>query len=170
MRSVTTSALSLAATALVLGALLPTALAHGDEGADMDMDMDMGGGMDMSADQPLPDDQYPPTYFSHSEHRGVLLAHIGLMILGWVVMLPLGELGGRVGTRRAPASWVRLWTNQAKSMRQQPCSPLRVPDTPCRRSSSSSRPMPWASFLAPFTTPTRPTYIRTMPTTSWDGL
>lgn len=96
MRSNTTTAFTIAATALVLGALLPTALAHGDEGWDMDMDMDMdvGGGMDMSADQPLPDDQYPPTYFSHSEHRGVLLTHIGLMVLGWVVVLPLGESSG----------------------------------------------------------------------------
>lgn len=90
MRSFTTTAFTLATTALVLGALFPTALAHGDVGGDMDMDM--GESMDMSADQPLPDDQYPPTYFSHSEHRGVLLTHIGLMVLGWVVVLPLGEL------------------------------------------------------------------------------
>ena len=61
----------------------------------MDMGMDMDGGMDMSADQPPPtDDEYPPSYFSHSEHRAVLFTHIALMVLGWVVILPLGESDG----------------------------------------------------------------------------
>ncbi|KUI52520.1 hypothetical protein VP1G_10440 [Cytospora mali] len=46
----------------------------------------------MTADQPLPDDQYPSTYFSHSEHRGVLLTHISLMVLGWVFVLPLATM------------------------------------------------------------------------------
>lgn len=78
----------------------------------MDMDMDMGGSMDMSADQPLPDDQYPPTYFSHSEHRGVLLAHIGLMILGWVVMLPLATMFSLARSRYTlPTQFVFLATN-----------------------------------------------------------
>lgn len=54
--------------------------------------MDMDGAMDMGADEPLPEDQYPPTYFSHSEHRALLFTHISLMVLGWVVMLPLGKL------------------------------------------------------------------------------
>lgn len=69
--------------------------------------MDMGGGTDKSADQPLPDDQYPPTYFNHSEHRGVLLTHISLMVLGWVVMLPLGELS--MGNTQVFLAW--FWTH-----------------------------------------------------------
>lgn len=90
MRSATRPAFRLLATAAVLGAVLPAVLAHGDEGMSMHADMD--GAMDMSAQQPEHDAQeYPPNYFGHAEHRGILLAHIALMVLGWVVVLPLGE-------------------------------------------------------------------------------
>jgi hypothetical protein len=52
----------------------------------------MDGAMDMGAQQPENDAQeYPPNYFSHPEYRGVLVAHIALMVLGWVFVLPLGE-------------------------------------------------------------------------------
>lgn len=80
-RSKTTiSALSLLATAAILGAL-PAVLAHGD---------DEGEGMPApQEDQKL--DSYPPTYFSHPEHQGVMYAHIVLMVLGWVFVLPIGE-------------------------------------------------------------------------------
>lgn len=96
MRSATRPGLHLLATAAVLGALLPAVLAHGDEGMSMGGDMDAA--MDMSAQQPDTDAQeYPPNYFGHTEHRGVLFAHIALMVLGWVVVLPLGK-----STRGAP--------------------------------------------------------------------
>lgn len=65
-------------------------LAHGDEGMNMDGDMD--GAMEIGAQQPDEAAQeYPPNYFSHPEHRGILVAHIALMVLGWVFVLPLGE-------------------------------------------------------------------------------
>jgi hypothetical protein len=71
--------------------VLPAVLAHGDEGMNMGGG-DMGGPVDMGAQQPDNDAQeYPPNYFSHPEHRGVLVAHIALMVLGWVFVLPLGE-------------------------------------------------------------------------------
>lgn len=90
MRSATRPAFRLLATAAVLGALLPAVLAHGDEGMNMDGAMD--GAMDMSAQEPDNDAQeYPPNYFGHPEHRGILFAHIALMVLGWVFVLPLGE-------------------------------------------------------------------------------
>ncbi|KAK2610336.1 hypothetical protein N8I77_003779 [Diaporthe amygdali] len=91
MRSATTPALHLIATAAVLGALLPAVLAHGDEGMDMDGAMD--GAMDMGAQQPDSGaSDYPPNYFSHPEYRGTLVAHIALMVLGWVFVLPLATM------------------------------------------------------------------------------
>ncbi|KAK6852051.1 hypothetical protein PG995_012176 [Apiospora arundinis] len=78
----TTTALSLLATVALIGAI-PAVLAHGDDGE----------GMDMGApkeDQKM--DSYPPTYFSHPEHRGVMYAHIVLMVLGWVIVLPIAVM------------------------------------------------------------------------------
>lgn len=90
MGSATRPAFHLLAAATVLGALLPAVLAHGDDG--MNMDGEMGGAMNMSAPQPENDAQeYPPNYFSHPEYRGILFAHIALMVSGWVFVLPLGE-------------------------------------------------------------------------------
>ena len=81
MRAIATSILRLVAGAAVLG-LIPTALAHGD-----DMSMEKG-----EADKPRPADEYPPTYFAHPEHQTAIYAHIGLMVLGWVFVLPIGEM------------------------------------------------------------------------------
>lgn len=91
MWSATRSVFRVASAAAFLGLLLPAVLAHGDDGA-MDMDMSMGDNVIATGDEPATDVEYPPTYFSHAEHRGVLIAHIALMVLAWVVALPLGEL------------------------------------------------------------------------------
>ncbi|KAI1826586.1 hypothetical protein F4861DRAFT_529706 [Xylaria intraflava] len=43
----------------------------------------------MPADDPQPDpNSYPPTYFAHPEHAATIYAHIGIMIIGWVFILP----------------------------------------------------------------------------------
>lgn len=87
MRSTAQSALQLLALVAIAGAF-PAVLAHGhdDEGA-MDMDMDM----DMTKEEPKPDpDSYPPTYFSHPEHVVEIYAHIALMVVSWIIMLPIG--------------------------------------------------------------------------------
>lgn len=50
------------------------------------------GGMEMTdADKPLPEDQYPPTYFAHPDHKVAIYGHIALMVLGWVFALPAGK-------------------------------------------------------------------------------
>jgi hypothetical protein len=85
MKSPAASALRVLATVAVLG-LIPAALAHGDD------DMDMTMGASTSADEPLPDDQYAPTYFSLGEHTAAIYGHIGLMVAAWVFMLPVGKL------------------------------------------------------------------------------
>lgn len=75
------SAAVLLLSAVVLG-LSPATLAHGDEG------MDMGGG----DDAPKPDpESYPPTYFTHPEHQGLMYAHIAFMTVAWVFLLPPGK-------------------------------------------------------------------------------
>jgi hypothetical protein len=79
------SAFSLHVAAAILSTL-PAVFAHGDEGDSMDMDMGMG------AEEPRPDyNAYPPTYFTHPEHRGLIYAHIALMVLSWIVILPIGK-------------------------------------------------------------------------------
>jgi len=83
MKTLATLPLKDVASIAVLG-VLPAALAHGD-----DMNMEKG-----EADTPLPEDQYPPTYFALPDHRATVYAHIGLMVLGWVFMLPAGKLAG----------------------------------------------------------------------------
>lgn len=83
MRSTAQFALKALALVAIVGAI-PTILAHGhgDEGA---IDMDM------SKEDPKPDpESYPPTYFSHPEHVVEIYTHIALMVVGWVIMLPLG--------------------------------------------------------------------------------
>ncbi|KAI0206016.1 hypothetical protein F4808DRAFT_455507 [Astrocystis sublimbata] len=90
MRSTTIKAFRLLALLAVVGAL-PAVLAHGDEDA---MSMDMGsdkamGGHGGMAEDPKPDpDSYPPTYFAHPEHVTAIYAHIGLMVVGWIFVLP----------------------------------------------------------------------------------
>ncbi|CAJ2508820.1 Uu.00g138460.m01.CDS01 [Anthostomella pinea] len=81
MRSTTSYALELLTLATILGSL-PAVLGHGHDD-DGGMDMDMG------AEEPkLDPDSYPPTYFTHPEYATLIYAHIALMVIGWVIMLP----------------------------------------------------------------------------------
>lgn len=77
-------------TAVVLG-IVPLAVAHGahEAGADA-MEMDMG--MAHGADEPKAESKsYPPTYFALADHVGIMYAHIGVMVLAWIFVLPIGE-------------------------------------------------------------------------------
>ncbi|KAL1837573.1 hypothetical protein VTJ49DRAFT_3633 [Mycothermus thermophilus] len=74
------------ASVAVLG-LVPAVLA--DEGHGHGGGGHGHGGMEMTdADKPLPEDQYPPTYFAHPDHRVAIYGHIALMALAWVFALP----------------------------------------------------------------------------------
>jgi hypothetical protein len=33
----------------------------------------------------------PPSYWSLSDHSGIMFAHIGIMIVAWVFVLPVGK-------------------------------------------------------------------------------
>lgn len=91
MKTLATSLLPVVVGAAVLG-FLPAALAHGDEHGHGGGD-EMGGGVKMTdADQPLPEDQYPPTYFALPDHKAAIYGHIALMVLAWVFAMPAGKL------------------------------------------------------------------------------
>lgn len=89
MRSPTTSVLPVAAATITWALLLPAVLAHGDDDA---TSMSMEGAMPMPANHSSPAEDLPPSYVHHPEYRGILLAHIALMALAWVFVLPLGML------------------------------------------------------------------------------
>jgi len=81
---------------LILLSIASIALAHGhDENEAMDM---AGGEMSHTeASRPIisaisnSTDPGPPSYFRPTEHSGLMLAHIVLMSIGWIFILPLGE-------------------------------------------------------------------------------
>lgn len=83
MKSLATPLFRALAVAAAL-ALAPSVIAHGDDDTE---GMKMG-----EADKPLPEDQYPPTYFAFDEHKAAIYGHIGLMVLGWVFVLPVGKI------------------------------------------------------------------------------
>ncbi|GAP85217.1 putative integral membrane protein [Rosellinia necatrix] len=75
---------------LAIVSALPLVFAHGGDGGAMDMgdDGNMGGHGGMGED-PKPDpNSYPETYFAHQEYVTTIYAHIGLMVIGWVFLLP----------------------------------------------------------------------------------
>ncbi len=77
---------------LAIAGALPAVFAHGggEDAMSMDNNEDMSG-HGMGGEDPKPDpDSYPPTYFAHPEHVATIYAHIGIMIVGWVFVLPTG--------------------------------------------------------------------------------
>lgn len=74
--------------ALLLG-VLPLVAAHSD---DAHSSVNMGGahGTAMSNATKVAE-QVAPSYFRHTEYAGWMYAHIGLMIIAWVIVLPIGE-------------------------------------------------------------------------------
>lgn len=74
--------------------LLPLAVAHGGHDEDMDMDMNMNppavpAGSDSAGADPV-------TYFRYGGHSALMFAHILLMTVGWVFVLPVGEFPPKV--------------------------------------------------------------------------
>ncbi|KAF4121593.1 Protein of unknown function (Ytp1) [Geosmithia morbida] len=94
-RATTPKAFAVLAFALVCAS---TVLAHGDEQhGKSDGGMDMDTDMDMSADQHK--DDYPPTYFSHSDHASLMIGHIACMTIAWAFMLPVAVMLSLVSSR-----------------------------------------------------------------------
>lgn len=86
---------------ILLCQVLPHALAHGAEPSnDAHANMTMSpahhqtNGCGMTRPMVMKDmEDFPdfPSYFLHPEHSGLMFAHIAVMMLAWVVVLPLGE-------------------------------------------------------------------------------
>jgi hypothetical protein len=88
MSPFTAPAATLLTSVAVLG-LVPAARGHGD-------DMDMGIGVDtaalnMTAEEPWQEQYYPPTYFANEDQKAAIYAHIALMVVAWVFVLPTGK-------------------------------------------------------------------------------
>ena len=83
-----------AAPALLVLLFALTASAHEDEthmAADMDMEMaTAGAGMPLGATTSNATLEVPPSYFRYPEHTHLILAHIALMTIAWVFVLPIG--------------------------------------------------------------------------------
>lgn len=78
----------LPSTALLLG-ILPLIAAHGD---DAHSSMNMGGVHHAAMSNATKvAEAVAPSYFRHTEYAGWIYAHIGLMVIAWVVILPIGE-------------------------------------------------------------------------------
>jgi hypothetical protein len=80
---------------LVLLGLAPATRAHGDDG---DMNMETGietAGMAPPSNATMMGSNSTapllPSYFRHPEYSSLMLAHIVLMSLAWIFVLPLGE-------------------------------------------------------------------------------
>ena len=71
----------------VLG-LLPSVIAHGHD-EDMDMSMVRPTMSNLTEVSPV---AVPMSYFRYSENSALLIAHISLMTISWVFVLPIGEL------------------------------------------------------------------------------
>jgi hypothetical protein len=75
-------------------------MAHGGEES-----MDMG----MAKEPPKPDfDSYPPTYFALADHAGLIYAHIAVMVISWVFLLPIGKytFAGDTKSRLLTSFWL----------------------------------------------------------------
>ena len=76
---------------LLLG-LLPFAIAHGHGHGDGDTAMEMGESSNSRPTiPPHAATDGPQSYFQYGDRSGLMLAHIVLMTLAWVFVLPIGE-------------------------------------------------------------------------------
>ncbi|KUJ14738.1 uncharacterized protein LY89DRAFT_735815 [Mollisia scopiformis] len=87
MRSPTFSAL---AAAVLLG-LLSVVVAHGHD-EDMNMDMGVARPTIVSTTAPPTSVPVPVTYWNYGEHQGLLTAHIALMTVAWIFVLPISVM------------------------------------------------------------------------------
>ena len=71
---------------VVLLGLIFSVVAHSQ---DEYMDQEMGGLSEVMANSTMAE---PGNYFQLTEHTGLMFAHILLMTVGWVFVLPVGEL------------------------------------------------------------------------------
>jgi nitrate reductase gamma subunit len=77
---------AIVATAALLLGVLPLVVAHGDESKHGDMDMHD------APQPPVSQSEAPTSYWSLSEHAGLMYMHIALEVFAWFIVLPVGRL------------------------------------------------------------------------------
>ncbi|KAL2751928.1 hypothetical protein ACRALDRAFT_2114916 [Sodiomyces alcalophilus JCM 7366] len=79
---------------LALSGLVPLALADSGHGHGGHADNPMGGGAHAPAgNDAKPDpDSYPLSYFALADHAGIIYAHIAIMVIAWVFLLPVSVM------------------------------------------------------------------------------
>jgi hypothetical protein len=81
----------ISASGVIIGALGLTglAVAHGNE----EHGPAIGGSMQMPGSEEVKPDfeSYPPTYFALPDHARLMYAHIAVMSVAWIGMLPIGR-------------------------------------------------------------------------------
>lgn len=95
------------AVTLALFATLPMVVAHGGGGSVADehgTDTHAHASHENVVEQ-MNESEYPPTYFSHPEYAGLIYAHIVLMSLAWIIILPLGKYV-LASPRPLPGRWL----------------------------------------------------------------
>lgn len=70
--------------------LVVQSLALAEENQESPEAMHMETAIDQRAGQRSPDQPYPPTYFEHQQHTGLIYGHIAVMVAAWVCLLPAG--------------------------------------------------------------------------------
>ena len=96
----------IAAAAALLLDVLPHALAHGDDGhGDGDMAMAMGASMASAVNSSIGNSTsaVPESYFAHPYLSGFMVAHIVLMSIAWLFILPISE--STSWFRKCPLVW-----------------------------------------------------------------
>lgn len=73
--------------------MIALASAHGGDGDSSMLSMNNMEGMAMQDQKPA-NVTYPPTYFAHPEHSGLIYGHIALTVIAWVFFLPVGMFTG----------------------------------------------------------------------------
>jgi hypothetical protein len=136
------AALPMLGLAVAMLSLVPAALAHGgDENMGMEMSQNHGHG------EPAPrpsEDSYPETYFSHPELQGILYAHVAAMVVGWVVVLPVGKLAIAILVIAEVLGAGRRALLLTRTRSQPSCSRSRGRDTLSQHSSCLASSTAWA--------------------------
>ncbi|GAB7337352.1 hypothetical protein MBLNU457_g2702t3 [Dothideomycetes sp. NU457] len=101
-----------AALLCVVAAALPLVAAHGHDEPAMPMTMNTSAEHIAPKDKPYPDDWSIGSYYEHPGYSGWMLAHIVLMIVAWMIVLPVAVMISAARSRLAiPVQFAFLAVN-----------------------------------------------------------
>ena len=77
--------------ALVLLEVIPPALSHGGDHGSRTIGAKPAG-ISLPNSNATPTGASESSYFAHTDHRALILSHIGLMVVAWFFVLPIGKI------------------------------------------------------------------------------